>query len=155
MAGPSRGESITVSSMASECMNRSGPRYYFAAVQHAPWDEIFLSIFQGNPLSINDQRVAALHNDHIFVVIVGMRFRWRCFVARPKCHLAPICSIEHVTLDSSGGLIGSCDPVHGMFHEFGEIVHGLIAFLNDQNDEEGRFLNSSSNALSLQGNHSN
>jgi hypothetical protein len=74
-----------------------------------------------SPLMING--IAALHNDHVFVVIVSVCRRCCSFTASPKCHLAPVFSVEYVTLDARSRLIGLRDHVCRMFHEFGEIVH--------------------------------
>src|ERR1700737_4171573 len=48
----------------------------------------------------------------------------RSFTAAPKRHLAPVCPIEYVTLDSWGRLIGLRNPVSWMFHELRKVVHG-------------------------------
>jgi hypothetical protein len=48
----------------------------------------------------------------------------RSFMASPKCHLAPVCSVEDVTLNARSRLIGPLDTICRIFHEFGKIVHG-------------------------------
>jgi hypothetical protein len=101
----------------------SGLRQNFPAVPYAAGDEVLLSSRQWNPLSVNDQGVAALNHDHVFIVIVDVRCGSRSFTAGPKRHLAPIRPIEYVTLDSWGGLIGLRNPVRWMFHELRKIVH--------------------------------
>lgn len=120
---PDLSRSSPVSPMAPECMDGSSTRYNFTTVRYAARDEVFFSGFQGNPVSVEDQRVATLHNDHIFVVIVDMLRRGPCFRTRPERHLASIDPIEHVTLDTWSGLIGSGNPVRGTFHELREVVH--------------------------------
>ncbi len=70
----------------------------FTAVQHTPWDEIFLSGPYRNSLPVDNPRIAALLNDHVFVVIVSMGRRCRGFMASPEGHLAPIYPIEYITL---------------------------------------------------------
>ncbi len=109
--------------MAAKCVDRSGPGKNFAAVLDAAWNEIFFSGLHRNPLPIDDQGIAALHNDHVFVVIVDMRRRYRIFTAAPKRHLASVSAVEDVPLNAWGRLTGDCDPVCRMFHEFWEIVH--------------------------------
>lgn len=105
-------------------MDRSGPGNNFAAVRHAAWNEIFLSGLHLNLFSIDNQRIAALHNEHIFVVNVDMWRRCRSFTAGPIRHLASISAVEDITLNTWGRLTVSHDPVGGIFHEFGKIVHG-------------------------------
>src|SRR5437016_4226673 len=89
-----------------------------------PRDQVLLSGFEWNPLPLDDQGIAALNNDHIFVVVVRVRCGDRSFRATPKRHLAPVCPIEYVTLDSWGRLIGLRNSVSWMFHELGKVVHG-------------------------------
>ena len=62
----------SVSPMASKGVDRSSASHDFTAVPHALRDEVFLSSIYGTPLSIDDQRIAALYNDHVFVVFVDM-----------------------------------------------------------------------------------
>jgi hypothetical protein len=109
--------------MASECVDRSGSSFYLTTMRHAARDEVFLTCLHRNPFSVNDQRVAALHNHHVFVVVMDM-FRGGCsLTAGPECHLTFVDPIEHVTLNPGRGLIGTGDPVGGMFHELREGVH--------------------------------
>jgi len=58
--------------MAAEGMDRSGSSFDFAAMWYTLRNEVFFSRPYGNPLSIDDERIAALHNDHVFVVVVNM-----------------------------------------------------------------------------------
>src|SRR5207249_35209 len=106
-----------------KCVDGSGLGQNFATVQYAPWDEVLLSGLQWNPLPVDDQGIAALNNDHVFVVIMHVHRGGRSFPAGPKRHLAPVCPIEYVTLDSWGRLVGPRNPVCWIFHELGEFVH--------------------------------
>jgi hypothetical protein len=67
----------------------------------------------------------ALHNDHVFVVIVDMFRRGRSPSTCPERHLVSIGSVEHVTLHTWSGLTGSGNPVSGMPHEFRKLIHAL------------------------------
>lgn len=58
--------------MAAERVDRSGPRQNFATGGYASRDEVFLPGPHWNPISVEDQRVAALNNYHVFVVIVDV-----------------------------------------------------------------------------------
>src|ERR1700733_606600 len=107
---------LPVSPMAPKCMDGSSTGFNFTTVRYSARDEVFFSGFQGNPVSVEDQRVATLHNDHIFIVIVDMLGRGPRFRTRPERHLASLDPVEHVTLDTWSGLIGSGDPVRGIFH---------------------------------------
>jgi hypothetical protein len=114
---------LPVSAMAPKCMDGSSTGCNLTTVRYAARDEVFFSGFQGNPVSIDDQRVATLHDDHIFVVIVDMLRRRPGFSTRPERHLAALDPIEHVTLDTWSGLMGSGNLVRGIFHELRKVVH--------------------------------
>ncbi len=104
-------------------MDGSSTGHNFTTVRYAARDEVFFPGFDWNPFAVDDQGVATLHNYHIFVVIVDMFCRARGFSAGPERHLASIYRIEHVALNPWSGLIGSGNPVSGIFHEFREVVH--------------------------------
>jgi len=112
-----------VSPVAPKCMDGSSTSHNFTTVRYAARDEVFFPGFHWNPVSVDDQGVATLHNYHVFVVIVDMFPRRRGFSAGPERHLASIYPIEHVTLDTRSGLIGADNPVSGIFHECREVVH--------------------------------
>jgi hypothetical protein len=90
--------------MAAKCVDRSGPSQNFPAMRYAARDEVFLPGIHWNALSVDDQGIATLHNDHVFFVIVSVCRGCRSFTAGPKRHLASACSIEYVTFDSWGRL---------------------------------------------------
>ena len=58
--------------MAPEDVDRSGSSFNFPTVQCTLRNKEFFSRPDGNSLSIDDQRIAALHNDHVFVIVVDM-----------------------------------------------------------------------------------
>jgi hypothetical protein len=78
-----------------------------------------------NPFSANDQRITALHNHHVCVVVMDMFHGGRGFTASPECHLASIGSIEHVTLNSGRGLIGRAILLAGCFMKSGKASMAL------------------------------
>jgi len=80
--------------------------------------------FKRNPLFINDQRVATLHDEHVFVIIMHMLGGDCVFRTRPKRHLASVFPIEDVTLNSRRRVIRTRNSVSRMFHELGEDIHG-------------------------------
>jgi len=123
MAKTGVSEPLPVSPMTPECVDRSGSSRNLTTMRHTARDEVFLACLHRNPISMNDQGVAALHNHHVFVVVMDMFRGSRGFTAGPECHLAFVCPIEHVTLNTGRRLIGAGDPVGGMFHEFREGVH--------------------------------
>jgi hypothetical protein len=51
-------------------------------------------------LTINDRRVAASHNDHVFVVVAYMRCGNHRLAASPKRHLADVGPVKDVTFHS-------------------------------------------------------
>src|SRR5215469_1124981 len=111
--------------MASECVDRSGPRHNLTTVRGAPWDDVFLPSFYLDPLPVDDQRIATLHNYHVFVIIVDMFRRGRSLSTCPERHLCSVGSVEHITLHTWSGLTGSGNLVRGMPHEFRKLVHAL------------------------------
>jgi len=113
-----------VGSMAAKCVDRSGSSLHFATVLDASRDDVFFPGPDRNSLAIDDQGIAALHNDHVFVVIVGVGRGCGGLRAAPKRHLASVRSVEDKTLNAWSRLIGFRDFVGGMLHEFWKIFHG-------------------------------
>ena len=110
--------------VTAKCMDCSGSSQNFTPMRHATRDEIFFSGPHRNSLALDDQGITTLHNDHVFVVIVGM-WRGSCgLTAGPKCHLASVCSIEDKPLYAWSRLIGLRNFIGGMLHELGKIFHG-------------------------------
>src|SRR5579864_3357461 len=116
-----------------------GPSLHFAAVQRAAGNEALLSRpDRGSPVADN-QRVAALNDNHVFVEVVHMRRRGRGLGARPECHLAPIQSIKHIPFDTGSPLAANGDPVGGMLHEIRKLFHKVETFV--QNKSNSAILN--------------
>ena len=61
-----------VRAVAAEGVSCPGSSADFAGVQYAARYEVLFSRVHWNPLRLDDQGVAALHDQHIFVVIVDM-----------------------------------------------------------------------------------
>ena len=108
--------------MASECVDRSGSSRNLTTVRHTARDQIFLACLHRNLFSVNDQRVAALHDHHVLFVVMDMFRGGRGFTAGPECHLASVGAIENVTLNPGRRQIGADDPVGGTLHELREGV---------------------------------
>src|SRR5215831_13524240 len=105
-------------------MDCSGSSHNLTSVRYTPCDEILLPCIYWNPLSVNDEHVATLHNKHVFVIIMHM-LAGSCVVrARPKCHLASVFPVEDVTFNAGCRLIRSRNSVDRMPHELGERIHG-------------------------------
>ena len=62
----------SIGAMAAEGVDGSGSGYAFAAVRDAARDEILFACAYGNFLAVDDQRVTALHDQHVFVVVVDV-----------------------------------------------------------------------------------
>lgn len=92
---------------------------------NAAGNKIFLSSAQANPLPINDECVASLYDNHVFIEVVYVRAGVRSFSACPEGHLAPINAVKDVALNARCSLIGTRDPVRRMLHEVGEFAHRL------------------------------
>ena len=104
-------------------MYRSGSSNNLAGVQSPPLYAVLITGVERNALAIDDQRIASPHNEHVFVVIMRMRGRYRCLIASPKCHLASVSPIEEVSLDAGCRLVCGGDSVSRVLHELGKLVH--------------------------------
>ena len=109
--------------MTSEGVDSSRSSEHFATVRYAPWNEIFFARIYRNPHSIDDERIATLHDKHVFVIIMHVLVRCRIFGARPKRHLASIFPIEDIAFNTGRCLIGAHNSVNRVLHETGEGVH--------------------------------
>src|SRR5499425_2892219 len=58
---------LAISAMTSEGMNCPRSCYYLAAVRHTARNQSFLTSLDGDALSINQQCVASLHNQHVLI----------------------------------------------------------------------------------------
>jgi hypothetical protein len=96
-----------------------------AAVPETARDEIFFSGFDRNASLAKDQRIAALDDHQIFVVVVHVRSGIGGLMASPKCHLTPIHTVINVALDSRCRLATCRDPVCGRLHELWKTFHGF------------------------------
>jgi hypothetical protein len=85
-----------VSSMTTECVDRSCSGQDLPTVRHSALNEVFLPSMQRNPIATDDQRMAAFDDDHVLVVVVHMLRGYGVFKACPERHLAPITSVKHV-----------------------------------------------------------
>jgi hypothetical protein len=110
--------------MASEGVDCSGSSHNFTSVHYTSGDDILLACIYRNPLSVNDKRVATLHDEHVFVIIMHMLSGNGVFGARPKRHLASVLPIEYITFDARRRLIRTRNSVYRILHELGEDIHG-------------------------------
>ena len=97
--------------MPAESMDRPGPGCHFSRVRSATSNQVFLSGAHRNSISINNERVTALHDDHIFIEFVNVGGGDGGFDARPQRHLASVCPVENIALDAGSCLIGRSDPI--------------------------------------------
>ena len=109
--------------MPAKGVDRPGPGDNFATVRSAPWNEVFLPCVHRNPLPVNNQRVAALHDQHVFIEFVIVSGRRSGLVARPECHLASVQAVKDVAFNTGSCLIRGRNPVCRVLHEFREVVH--------------------------------
>src|ERR1035438_324461 len=115
-------------SMAAKCVDRSGSSHNFATVLDATRNEVFFPSPHRNSLAIDDQGIAALHDDHVFIVTVGVGRGFGGLWAAPKRHLASVRSIKDKTLHPRSRLTGFRNLVGGMLHEFWKICHSCKLF---------------------------
>ena len=113
-----------VGPVATECVDRSGSSQDFATMHDTARNEVFFPSPHRDSLAIDDYCIAALHDDHVFVVIVGVGRGYGVLWAAPKRHLASVRSIKDKTLYARSRLIGFRNLVGGMLHEFWKIFHG-------------------------------
>lgn len=120
--------SLAVGSVPAEHVDCSGSGEDFAAVYHPTRNQILLPFLHRNPFSANDEGIATLHNEHVFVVIVNVFHRRSCLSACPDRHLASICPVEHIASCSRSGLLGCCDSVRWMLHELRKVLHSRTSY---------------------------
>ena len=118
--------------VATKCVDSSSSSKDSSTMRHSTSDEIFLARSHWYAFPIDDQCVASLHNNHVFVVIMGVRCGFSCVAAGPKCHLATIFSVKHITINSRSRLMGPRYPVCRMFHELRKIVHNAHSVTRQQ-----------------------
>lgn len=82
--------------LATEGVNRTSSGSNLATMRYASRYEVFFSSSDRNVFTVDGQRVAALHDEHVFVIIVDMFRGSRVLIASPECHLASVHSIKHV-----------------------------------------------------------
>ena len=61
-----------IRSVSAKCVDRPGSSHHFARVHCTARNEKLLSFPYGNAMAANDQGVAPLHDNHVFIVIVGV-----------------------------------------------------------------------------------
>lgn len=113
----------SVCPVAAKRVDGPGSGENFSAVQCVLWDEEFVSGIQRYALATDNERVAALYHQHVFIVIVRMDRRSRRLIAGPKSHLASVGAIEDITLHSPSGLIARGDSIHRTLHELWKTLH--------------------------------
>ena len=62
----------SVSPVATEGVYSARSGHNFAAMHHSARYDVLVAAMQGNACPIDQQGVAALNDDHVFVVIVSM-----------------------------------------------------------------------------------
>jgi len=109
-------------------MDHSGPSQDLAPVQDPLWNHVLFPGFQRNAATADNQRIAALHDHHVFIVIVSVFGGCRIFSARPKCHLGAVDAVKDVTFDSASRLARLSDAIRWILHELRESVHVVPFF---------------------------
>jgi hypothetical protein len=86
--------------MPAEHMDCPSSRRYLPAVAHTTRNQILLTSFDRDALSSNQQRIATLHHQHVFIEFMYVLGGSRGLCACPKCHLTVIGSVEDVSFDT-------------------------------------------------------
>lgn len=110
--------------MAAERVNCPCSGENFSGVGNPPRDEVFLASTYRNSFPIDNQSVAALHNEQVLVKFVDVGSGGCRRLTCPKRYLASLRTIEDIALNSGSCLSASCNLVCGVLHEFGEFIHG-------------------------------
>src|SRR5262249_9251900 len=114
---------IPFGTSATEGVYRPGASQGFTAMPDSLRYKVLLASPNGDTLAINDQRIAALHNDKVFIVVMDMRRRYCGLMTGPECHLTPVRSVKNIALYSRSRLTARCDLVYRTLHEAWEILH--------------------------------
>lgn len=96
-----------------------------STVHDALRDKVFFSRLHWNSTSVDDQRIAALHDEHVFVEFMRVRLGGCRFPGGPESHLATFHAVEDIAFHSWGGLIVLRDLFAGLLHELRETIHVL------------------------------
>jgi hypothetical protein len=114
---------FTVRPMASKSVNRSCSSDYGARMHNTARNEVLLTGLYRNLPSFNDNCVATLHDEHVFIKFMPVLGRYSILHTRPKCHLASLYPVKNVTLDTGCGLICAGDSVGRVLHEPRKSIH--------------------------------
>jgi len=91
-----------VGAASAEGVDSPYARHEFSAVAEPLGDEIFLTGTDWNALAVDNQGIAALHDEHVFVEIMHMG-RGACwFAAGPEGHLAAVYAGSRLTAGGDG-----------------------------------------------------
>jgi len=63
---------FAICAMAPKGMDRARPGDHFTSVSYATGNEVLLTSTQRNPVSFDDERIAALHYKDVLVVVMRM-----------------------------------------------------------------------------------
>src|SRR5271165_4167151 len=64
-----------------------------------------------------------MNDDHVFVAVVGMCLGYCSLTASPKRHLAAVCAVEYIALDTRRRLVARGDSIYDLPHETRKLVH--------------------------------
>src|SRR5215468_5775123 len=85
---------LAISPVTSERMDGSCSRQNLATMRHTARNHVLLASFDRDALSVNQQRIATLHNQHVLIEFMDM-LCGRCGLSTsPKRPLAMISSLE-------------------------------------------------------------
>src|SRR5579864_4510375 len=82
-------------------------------------------------MAVDDQRITALHDHHVFIVIVHVLGRFRISHTSPECHLHAVEAIKDVAFDSRSRLARSANSIRRILHEIRKGVHVVLSCLFD------------------------
>ena len=136
---------FAISPVTSEGMDCPCSRQNLATVRHTARNQILLASFDRNAPAVNQQCVAALHNQHVLIEIMDMLGGSCGLSACPERHLALIRSVEHISFNAGSRPILPGDPVRGVPHELWEGIHAGACYRNQRVPD--RTLNSGERVL--------
>lgn len=85
-----------VGAPAAKSVDCSSSGEDLAAVRDTARDQEFIATMQRDAISVDEQRVTALDDNHVFIVRVHVRRRLSGLAASPKRHLATVEAVENI-----------------------------------------------------------
>jgi hypothetical protein len=114
-------------SLAPENVDRSRARRDLHALERPLWDQEFVASDQLDPQLCHDHDTPSLDHDHVLIEVVRVHSGHAILATAPESDLAPVSTVEQITLDAFRELRRSSDAVQGFFMNSGKSFIDVLA----------------------------